>query len=74
MIIKYSIKHLKENGMTYWQHWIFASSHGISCIKAGIFLICHSFLPAIFQHAGSNLVSDLNKSFTDHKKEHGSVQ
>ncbi len=65
--IKNSKKHLQNNNMTYWQHFLFASSHGLSCMKAGILLVCHSILPAIFEHAGSDLVSDLNKSFTDHR-------
>lgn len=60
------IQHLKENNMTYMQHFKFAASHGIRCIKAGLFLICHATIPAVFPRAGSNLVNDLNKSFIDH--------
>ena len=59
-------QHLKENNMTYMQHFKFAAFHGIRCIKAGLFLICHATMPAIFSKAGSNLVNDLNKSFIDH--------
>lgn len=67
-MIKKSIEHLKENKMSYWQHFLFANIHGLRCLKAGFFLICHSFIPALFPRAGSELVSDLNRSFTDHKR------
>lgn len=66
-MFKKSILHLQQNHMTYYQHFIFAASHGLRCIKAGLYLICHAIWPAIFQHAGSNLVQKLNQSFTDHK-------
>lgn len=65
-MFKKTIEHLTENKMSYWQHFIFAASHGTRCIKAGLFLICHAVIPAIFPKAGSNLVNDLNKSFIDH--------
>ena len=66
MFIKESKKHLQENKMNYWQHFCFAASHGFCCIKAGIFLLVHSLVPALFQRAGSIIVRRLNKSFTDH--------
>ena len=66
-MIRSSLKHLKSNNMTYWKHFLFASSHGFRCLKAGLFLICHSIIPALFPTIGSSLVQDLNKSFTDHK-------
>ena len=67
MVIKKSVEHLQENNMGYWEHLLFASGHGIRCIKAGILLILHSFIPALFPKTGSILVKKLNKSFTDHK-------
>lgn len=67
-MIYQSREHLRNNKMTYGEHFVFASYHGIRCIIAGIYLICHAIVPAIFQQAGSDLVQKLNKSFTDHKK------
>ena len=66
MVIKKSVEHLKENNMGYWQHLKFASGHGIRCIKAGVLLILHSLIPALFPKTGSVLVNELNKSFTEH--------
>lgn len=66
-MIKSSIKHLRQNHMTYVQHFIFACGHGIGCLLAGLCLICHAMIPALFPTTGSVLVQKLNKSFTDHK-------
>lgn len=66
-MIRSSLKHLTQNHMTYWQHFLFASCHGLGCLKAGFCLIFHAIIPAIFPTTGSVLVQDLNKSFTDHK-------
>jgi hypothetical protein len=63
-----SIDHLKKNNMSYYRHFIFATTHGIKCIKAGIFLISHAIIPAFFAKTGSNLVNNLNKSFIDHNE------
>jgi hypothetical protein len=68
MIIKKSVEHLKENKMTYWQHFIFAVTYGVKCIKAGLFLISHAVIPALFAKTGSELVNQLNKNFTDSKE------
>lgn len=65
-MIKDSLKHLKENNMSYVEHFIFAFTHGCLCIKAGFFLIIHSFVPGLFQSAGSRLVRKLSESFTIH--------
>ena len=67
-MFKQSVKHLNENNMTYWQHFMFAVTHGIKCIKAGIFLISHAVIPALFAKTGSELVNQLNKNFTDSKE------
>lgn len=66
MVIKKSVEHLQENNMGYWDHLKFASGHGIRCIKAGVLLMLHSLIPALFPKTGSVLVNELNKSFTDH--------
>ncbi len=68
MIIQKSVQHLKDNNMTYWQHFLFASGHGIRCICAGMLLVCHSIIPGLFPRTGSRLVNELNKSFTDHNE------
>lgn len=65
MIIQKSAQHLKENKMTYCQHFIFAVSHGLKCIQAGLLLVCHGIVPGIFPKTGSKLVYRLNKSFTE---------
>lgn len=67
-MIKSSIEHLKINNMTYWTHFLFAGIHGMRCLKAGLFLICHSIIPALFPKAGSTLVGELNKSFSEHSR------
>jgi hypothetical protein len=60
-----SIGHLKENNMTYGEHFIFACINGLYCIKTGLMLIVHSIIPAYFSCAGINLTNRLNKVFTD---------
>jgi hypothetical protein len=65
-IKKRSISHLKENNMQYQAHFKFAFFHGCMCIKAGLLLIIHAIIPALYPKAGSILVNLLNKSFTDH--------
>ena len=57
--------HLKNNNMTYCDHFRFAVGHGITCLKAGIYLIIHGFFPCFYQHAGSELVHELEKDFTE---------
>jgi hypothetical protein len=57
------IQHLKENNMSYLQHFMFAFFYGICCLLAGFYLIIHSVFPCFFPTAGSNLVTRLNKIF-----------
>jgi len=64
-MFKKSKQHLRENDMTYWEHFRFASSYGIKCIKAGCLLILHSIIPAYFSKAGATITNLLNKVFTD---------
>lgn len=66
MLIKKSVEHLDQNNMGYWEHLRFAASHGIRCIKAGVLLIVHSIMPALFPKTGSILVNKLNRDFTEH--------
>ena len=67
-MFKQSLRHLKDNNMSYFRHIQFASKNGFNCIKAGISLIIHGFIPAVFPKAGSQLVNKLNKNFTEHNE------
>lgn len=62
------IRHLKENDMSYIQHLIFAAYYGTICIYAGFTLILHSLLPCFYQTTGSDLVSELSKTFKKRKQ------
>ena len=63
------VEHLTNNSMTYIGHFKFATGHGVRCIKAGILLLVHGFMPCFYRKAGSKLVSRLNKEFADHSVE-----
>jgi len=62
-------EHLKNNHMTYTEHFRFSSFHGCLCIKAGFLLFAHSILPCFFQKAGSRLVHRLEKVFIEREHE-----
>tara|TARA_B100000902_G_scaffold284953_1_gene270948 strand:- start:2334 stop:2555 length:222 start_codon:yes stop_codon:yes gene_type:complete len=62
-------EHLNKNNMTYWQHLKFAVFHGLCCIKAGIYLCIHGFLPCFRRKAGERLVHRLEKVFTEKENE-----
>ncbi len=68
ILIKRWAEHLKENNMSYWNHFKFAVGHGLCCIKAGVYLCIHGVLPCFRRRAGSKLVRRLNRDFTEHKK------
>jgi hypothetical protein len=61
------IQHLKENNMSYLQHFMFAFFYGICCLLAGFYLIVHSLLPCFFPTAGGDLVSKLRRQFRNHR-------
>lgn len=67
-LVKKAKTHLAENNMSYAGHFKFAARHGLSCIRAGLYLLIHAILPCFYQRAGSNLVMKLNKHFTDWRK------
>jgi hypothetical protein len=69
ILIKKWVNHLKQNHMTYCEHWKFAAGHGFICLEAGLLLIIHGFFPCFFEHAGSTLVRKLKLSFDQHRKE-----
>jgi hypothetical protein len=62
-------EHLGKNNMSYCDHWKFAVGYGYQCIKAGIYLCIHGFLPCFYRHAGSKLVHKLEKVFTEREHE-----
>ena len=64
-MFKKSKQHLRENDMTYWEHFRLDSGYGIGCIYYGMLLILHSLIPAYFSTAGATLANELNKVFTD---------
>jgi hypothetical protein len=59
------IEHLDRNNMTYREHWTFAVSHGLGCLRAGMYLIIHGFLPCFYEKTGSKLVHELEKDFVE---------
>lgn len=63
------VNHLKENRMTYREHFLFAVSHGVLCLYAGLMLIIHGLFPCFYQHAGSDLVHKLDIVFTRREKD-----
>ena len=64
-LVKRAKNHLTHNNMSYVGHFLFASKHGLICIKAGILLLVHSILPCFFEKAGSRLIHRLEKVFTE---------
>ena len=68
-LVKRAKAHLDHNNMTYREHFLFAFTHGLVCIKAGIFLCTHSILPCFFEKVGSRLVHKLEKVFVEREIE-----
>ena len=62
-------EHLRNNGMDYGSHFIFASRYGLRCLKAGVYLLIHSVLPCFYRRAGSMLVAEMSKDFFEHRIE-----
>jgi hypothetical protein len=60
--------HLKENNMTYFQHFNFAIFYACICLMAGLSLIIHAILPCWFQTAGSDLIRSLAIVFKKHQQ------
>jgi len=63
MIIKRSIKHLKDNQMYYGEHFLFAFAHGVRCVFGGVCLLIHSVVPAFFRNMGSRIASRMVTDF-----------
>jgi glucose uptake protein GlcU len=47
-MFKKSKKHLIDNDMTYWEHFIFAFMFMIECLKMVLALIVHMIIPGVF--------------------------
>jgi len=53
-MFKESKKHLINNDMTYWGHFIFAFLFMIECLKMTLALIVHMFIPGVFSTYSSD--------------------
>lgn len=58
------MSHLRDNAMTYFQHWRFAAGHAWRCLVAACRLIIHAFIPCLYATAGRQLTRRLNEDFT----------
>lgn len=63
-----ALEHLRENRMTYRQHFHFAGGHGLRCLKAAGYLLVHAVAPCFFGRAGSQLVERMERDFVDHRR------
>jgi len=57
-------KHLRENKKGYLEHMLFALTCGIQCLLAGLCLIVHALLPALFEKTGSKIVDKVNSKLS----------
>jgi len=57
--IGWNPSHLKEENTTYTRHIIRALSLSSKMFIGSIFLFIHGFIPIIFEHHGSNIISQL---------------
>lgn len=63
-----AVEHLRENKMTYREHFRFAGGHGLRCLKAAGYLVVHAIAPCWFRRAGSQLVERMERDFDDHRR------
>lgn len=56
-------EHLRNNNMTYWQHFRFASRHAAKCLAAALQLLVHAVYPGVFQFSGRRLVVSMLRDF-----------
>jgi hypothetical protein len=57
------MSHLRDNAMTYWQHWRFAAGHAWRCLVAAVLLFVHAWVPWMFADTGRRLVSRMGRDF-----------
>jgi hypothetical protein len=55
--------HLKENGMSYRQHFFFAASHACECWATACKLLVHAICPWIWERAGQQLARRMLRDF-----------
>ena len=58
------VKHLKETGMSYFQHMFHALRVSSILILAATCCIIHSVFPCLFVSTASTMVDNLNKNIT----------
>ena len=64
-----AVEHLRENKMTYREHFRFAGGHGLRCLKAAGYLVVHAIAPCWFRRAGSQLVERMERDFNEHRRD-----
>ena len=52
----WTMGHLKDENVTYFQHWWFAIRFGLVMLLAGGCVIIHAFFPELFKTTGSSVV------------------
>jgi hypothetical protein len=58
-------RHTRENGMTYWQHLVFASTNGLKLIYAGTCCIIHGIMPCWYESKASSIVKIIYEKFNE---------
>ena len=66
--MKYSIKHLEENNMSYFVHMKRSLGFAFQSFKAFSMFLVHAFFPFIFVDSGSKIIKDLNFYFCEGSK------
>lgn len=59
----YTSSHLKYVKQSYFCHLGYAISYSFFCLSASIIFLIHGFIPDIFRHTGSNMISILHEHF-----------
>jgi hypothetical protein len=56
-------KHLKEQNMSYWQHWLQAMTYFATIQKAALCVLIHAFIPDVFCDTASKIIKKLAHHF-----------
>lgn len=56
-----NLNHLKEQRMTYFQHFAFAIDVFFKLIFAGLALLVHAFIPFLFPTVASEILKNIEK-------------
>jgi len=65
MIDRLLLKHPREVGETYAEHWLVASRFGLLMVRAGLACMIHGVVPAWFTRTGSATVKRLYGEMRD---------